>query len=85
MAHVRTIEPAEAEGEVLAAYQTMTGQSSPARVANVMKSSSIRPRTMVAMANLANTVSFRNDDSGVSRLQREMIAAVVSACNECRY
>ena len=47
MAHVRTIEPAEAEGEVLAAYQTMTGQSSPARVANVMKSSSIRPRTMV--------------------------------------
>jgi hypothetical protein len=85
MAWVRTIEPSDAEGEVLAAYQQITGEEHPTRVFNVAKSTSIRPRTMAAMANLANVVSFNNHDSGLSRLQREMIAAVVSATVECRY
>ncbi len=85
MAYVRTIEPQDAEGDVLAAYQQITGEEHPHRAANVAKSTSIRPRTMAAMGRLSNEVSFNNHDSGLTRLQREMIAAVVSATVECRY
>jgi alkylhydroperoxidase family enzyme len=85
MAYVRTIEPDEAEGEILEAYQKMTGQERPERMANVMKSTSLRPRTLLAMSRLNTAVNFDNDDSGVTRLQREMIAAVVSATMKCRY
>ncbi len=85
MAWVRTIEPLDAEGETLAAYRQITGQERPERMANVMKSTSIRPRTLLAMSNLNSAVNFQNQDSGVTRLQREMIAAVVSATVECRY
>ena len=85
MAYVRTIEPGDAEGETLRIYQEMTGQERPERIGNVIKSTSIRPRTMDAMVKLNNAVNFHNDDSGVTRLQREMIAAVVSATLECRY
>ena len=85
MAWIRTVEPADAHGDLLEAYIAITGQDPPGRVGNVIKSTSIRPRTMQAMVELNNTVNFRNDDSGVTRLQREMIAAVVSATLECRY
>jgi hypothetical protein len=85
MAWVRTIEPQDSDGEVLKAYQDMTGEERPQRMGNVIKSTSIRPRTMRAMSQLNNAVNFRNDDSGVTRLQREMIASVVSTTLECRY
>lgn len=85
MAWIRTVEPGDAHGEVLEAYKSITGLDRPERVGNVIKSTSLRPRTMLAMVQLNNAVNFRNDDSGVTRLQREMIAAVVSATLECRY
>lgn len=85
MAWVRTIEPDDAGGELLEVYQEISGEERPQRMANVLKSTSLRPRTLRAMMGLNNAVNFRNDDSGVTRLQREMIAAVVSATLECRY
>ena len=85
MAWVRTIEARDAGEEVLRAYQEMTGQEHPVRVGNVISSTSIRPRTMKAMMDLNNAVDFQNLDSGLSRLQLEMIASVVSTTLECRY
>jgi len=52
--------------------------------AAVVNSSSIRPRTEDAMLNSRRQVSFDNTDSGLTQLQLEMIATVVSATNECR-
>ncbi len=85
MAWVRTVAPGDAEGEILDAYQKMTGQEKPGPIGNVIESTSIRPRTMKAMLDLNVAVDFGNDDSGLTRLQLEMIATVVSATNECRY
>jgi hypothetical protein len=85
MAWIRTVEPQDSDGTILEAYKAITGEEHPARVGNVIKSTSIRPRTMQAMVGLNNAVNFQNDDSGLTRLQREMIAAVVSTTLECRY
>ncbi len=85
MAWVRTIEPGDAEGETLEAYRAMNDGKRPTRVGNVVSSTSIRPRTMSAMMALNEAVDFDNHDSGLSRLQLEMIATVVSATMKCRY
>ena len=47
--------------------------------------STSRPRTEDSMVNALRQVSFENTDSGLTQLQLEMIATVVSATNECRY
>jgi hypothetical protein len=85
MAWVRTIEPQDADGETLRVYQEISGQERPQRIGNVLKSTSIRPRHLKAMMDLNNAVDFQNHDSGLSRLQLEMIASVVSTTLECRY
>lgn len=85
MAWVRTIEPDDADGELLDVYREISGEERPRRIANVLKSTSLRPRTLRAVTGLNDAVNFKNDDSGVTRLQREMIAAVVAATLECRY
>lgn len=53
--------------------------------ATVINSTSIRPRTETAMVDHLRQVSFENIDSGLTQLQLEMIATVVSAVNRCRY
>ncbi len=85
MAWVRTVYPQDAEGELLDAYREITGEEQPTRMAHVIASTSIRPRIMMAMMDLNNEVNFKNDSSGLTRLQREMISSVVSTTNECRY
>ena len=85
MAWVETIEPTEATGELLEVYQQMTGQERPAAVGNVISSTSLRPRTMHAMMELNIAAHFANEGSGLTRLQREMIATTVSAVLKCRY
>ncbi len=85
MAWVRTIEPDDADGELLDVYREISGEDHPQRMANVLKSTSLRPRTLRAVMGLNDAVNFKNHDSGVTRLQREMVAAVVSATLECRY
>ena len=81
---LRAIEPDDAEGETLRAYQDMIGER-PEDTSNLIKSTSIRPRTMKVMRDHGNVVNFQNFDSGLSRLQLEMIAPVVSTTLECRY
>lgn len=85
MAWVRTVYPRDAQGEILEAYQQLTGQEHPQEMAHVIASTSIRPKIMLAMSRLNDVVNFENDSSGLTRLQREMISSVVSTINECRY
>ena len=85
MAWVRTVLPAEADGEILEAYQAISGEERPQRTGNVVSSTSLRPRTMAAMMELNYAAHFVNEGSGLTRLQREMIATVTSVTLECRY
>ena len=85
MAWVRTVLPAEAEADILEAYQAMSGEERPQRTGNVISSTSLRPQTMAAMMELNKAAHFINEGSGLTRLQREMIATVTSVTLECRY
>ena len=49
MAWVRTVQPGDADGEILEGYKKLFGEHPQGRTANVISSTSIRPRTMVAM------------------------------------
>ena len=85
MTRVRTVSPQDAEGEVLAAYQRMTGQEQPEFVGNIFEAISIRPRQMESLMDLTMAVNRANQDSGLSALQRWMIGTVASVANQCRY
>lgn len=52
-------------------------------VDNIMKVHSLRPETLRAHADLYHTVMHGR--SGLSHIEREMIAVVVSSINQCRY
>lgn len=85
MAWVRTVQPEEAEGEILAAYKQLFGEHPQPRTANVISSTSIRPRTMVAMLEMNSAIYGENSGSGLTQLQLQMIATVVSSTQKCRY
>lgn len=85
MSWMPEINPEDATGELLEVYQEISGEEHPQRIGSVYRVTSLRPRTLRAVVRLNNTVNFENHDSGVTRLQREMIAAVVSTTLECRY
>ncbi len=85
MAWVRTVQPGEADGEILEAYQKLFGEHPQARTANVISSTSIRPRTMVAMLEMNTAIYGPDNGSGLTQLQLQMIATVTSAAQKCRY
>ena len=85
MTRVRTITPLEAKGDLLAAYQRMTGKERPEFVGNIFEAISLRPRQMESLMDLTMAVNRANDDSGLTALQRWMIGTVASVANRCRY
>lgn len=89
IAWIRTVEPREAEGDILRAYQEMTGELEPSEIRKRIRKNfvamSIRPRQMQALWELAHSVSFRNEDSCLPKAEHDMIDTVVSAANRCRY
>jgi len=89
LAWVRTIEPEEAEGELLRVYREMTGEQEPSEIRKRIRKNfiamSIRPRQMQALWQLAHAVSFRNHDSTLPKAEHDMIDTVVSVANRCRY
>lgn len=82
MAWIRTIEPAEARGLLRQLYETAVRRAG--KVFNVLRAQSPRPRVLRASTQLYLEVMF-SAESGLSRVQREMIATAVSAANECHY
>ena len=80
-----TISPQVGKGDVLAAYQRMTGKEQPEFVGNIFEAISIRPRQVESLMDLTMAVNRANDDSGLSALQRWMIGTVASVANRCRY
>lgn len=81
MAWIETIDETAADGELAEVYDSIAG--SRGKVSNIMRIQSLNPAAMRAHMDLYLAVMFRR--SGLSRADRELIAAVVSVTNDCPY
>jgi alkylhydroperoxidase family enzyme len=81
VSRIRTIPPDLAEGELADAYATI-GLRRPGE-AHVLEVQSLHPRALVDHHRLYRTLMF--GPSPLSRAERELVAVVVSAANDCFY
>jgi uncharacterized peroxidase-related enzyme len=81
MSWIEEIEVCDAEGELAETYATLVEKRG--KVANILKVHSLNPDAMRDHLDLYMTIMFNK--SGLSRAEREAIAIVVSATNDCDY
>ena len=81
MAWIDTITELDAKGELKRLYKKVTEPWG--GVDNIMKIHSINPASLEAHLTLYKTVMFGK--SPIPLVEREMIAVVVSALNNCHY
>ncbi len=81
MSWIETIHESVAEGELANVYDSIA--ESRGKVSNIMRIQSLNPAAMRAHMDLYLSVMYKR--SGVSRADRELIAAVVSVANHCPY
>ena len=81
MAWIRTIEEAEAEGELRNIYEEQKRQAG--ALANILKIHSLVPEVLAAHLEIYRAAMHLPGELG--RAQREMIAVAVSNANHCDY
>ncbi len=81
MAWIKVIQEEEATGELKQLYEQMTEPWG--GVDNVLKIHSLNPASLRAHFEIYKTLM--RGASGLSRIQREMMAVVVSSVNHCHY
>ena len=81
MAWVKIFEENEARGLLAWVYRVARWKQG--RVPNIVKVSSLNPRTLVALGPLYRTLM--EGPSPLSRPERKMIAVVASKVNNCFY
>ncbi len=81
MAYLRLIDVGEAAGIVGEEYEAAVERAG--KVFNVVKSMSLSPGAMRASMRLYREVMY--GESELTREQRELLAVVVSAANDCYY
>ena len=81
MAWIQVVQEEQAQGRLREFYDKVVEYRG--KVANIFKVHSLNPDAMKAHLDLYLTIMYGR--SGLSRAQREMIAVVVSAVNECEY
>lgn len=81
MAWIRVISEAEATGALQRWYRKLTEPWG--GVDNIMKIHSLNVRSLKGHYELYKAVMYGRSE--LTRVQREMIAVVVSAVNRCRY
>jgi alkylhydroperoxidase family enzyme len=81
MAWIKTITEQAAIGSLADVYREIAGPSG--RVANILKVQSLNVAALKDHFGLFRTLMF--GDSPLSRTEREAIAVVVSAENQCHY
>ena len=81
MSHLRLTEVDEATGLLKEEYDAAVGRAG--KVFNIVKSMSLRPAVLRQSMDLYRAIMF--GASELSRAERELLATVVSAANECRY
>lgn len=81
MAFIKIIEPEEASGRLKEIYNDLKKKRG--KLAQVHKIQSLNPETITAHMDMYMSIMF--SQSPLSRAQREMMAVVVSAANDCEY
>lgn len=81
MAWIHTIDPDDAEGPLREEYDEARRRAG--RVAQVLRLSSLNPAVLTRWVQLYKDVMF--GPSPLARYERELVATVVSAENECHY
>ena len=81
MPYIKVIEENEASGELKEIYNKVKGERG--KVSNILKIHSLLPKTMQTHLDFYMSIMF--DKSGLRRADRELIATVVSAANNCAY
>ena len=82
MAWIHTVDTIDATGIVKEEYDAAIARAG--QLYNIVKLFSVRPKSMRAFVELYKIV-MHDPDSPLSRMQREMIATVVSKANDCHY
>ena len=82
MAWIKVIDEGDASGKLKEMYEKLTEPWG--GVDNIMKFHSLKLPSLHAHYELYKTVMHRRT-SEVSKVQREMIAVVVSSINQCHY
>jgi len=81
MPYIKVIEEQDADTELKETYDRVKGERG--KVSNILKIHSLLPKTIETHLNLYTAIMF--DKSGLKRADRELIAVVVSATNDCDY
>lgn len=81
MAHLRLIEEGEATGVLRAEYEAAVARAG--KVFNIVKAMSLNAPVLRRSMQLYSAIM--HGPSPLSRVERELLAVVVSATNECRY
>lgn len=81
MAWIRIIREDEAEGELAKSYERYSEPSG--GVDNILKIHSLNPASLEAHYRLY--AQLMRGKSGLTRMERELIAVAVSKQNECHY
>ena len=87
-AWIEIVPESIADGDVRAAYEacgarSVRGELHDCSLANILAVHSQHPQTMIDHLQTYKTIMF--GPSGVSRTEREIMAVVVSAINQCHY
>lgn len=81
MAHLDLVDPEDASGPLGQEYDAAVARAG--KVYNIVRSMSLRPVVLKRSMEMYKAVMF--GPSGLSRQERELLATVVSATNECHY
>ena len=81
MAHIRLVERDEATGRLKESYDAAVKRAG--RIWNIVKTMSPNPPVLDAAMELYKTVM--RGASPLTRVQRELLAVVVSRANDCFY
>ncbi len=82
MAWIETVPPEEATGTLKRIYDQAVRRAG--KVFNVIRLQSPRPLVLRASVQLYQQI-MKSEESGLSRVEREMIATAVSRANGCFY
>jgi len=79
--HIRLIDVEEADGDLREEYDAAIGRAG--KVFNILKAMSLNPAVLRASMELYKAIMF--GESGLSRRERELLATVTSAQQDCFY
>ena len=81
MAHIRLVDVEEARAALRREYEAAVRRAG--KVFNIVKAMSLRPPVLRASMGLYTAIM--HGESELSRAERELLAVVVSAANDCHY